>query len=323
MIDLLAAWGVTSAAGLIFKPVIEDLYQELKTLTKDATEDWVKDFFKDRLSAGSKSGYGKLLNRFHREPLDIAAGKAIKGFLEIFQDCLDDAELDNNAIASYTQSIKLFLQDKSIRQVLGSPFQDDDSYLDTKTLKETWERLSLLPLPDDFDWNRLSKKYLRKVNAIYQESDELKEVLKMQLQQQATDSLEELAGIKTNFNLIKYQETVLEKYGNLKLESLDSSGYIYDRELKIYQVFIPQNVKECQEYLPQVYELPKDLQRRLKEEGELEREISREELERYKRAYTSQEIKSILEVIEDDRYKYIVVLGDPGSGKSTLKPMTR
>lgn len=318
MIDLLAVWGVTSAAGLIFKPVIEDLYQDLKTLTKDATEDWVKDFFKERLSVGSKSGYGKLLSRLHREPLDIAAGKAIKGFLEIFQDCLDDAELDNNAIASYTQSIKLLLKEKSIRQVLGSPFQDDDSYLDIKTLKETWERLSLLPLPDDFDWNRLSKKYLRKVNAIYQESDELKEVLKMQLQQQTTDSLEEIAGIKTNFNLIKYQETVLEKYGNLKLESLDSSGYIYDRELKIYQVFIPQNVKESQEYLPQVYELPKDLQRRLKEEEELEREINPEELERYKRAYTSQEIKSVLKIIKDDRYKYIVILGDPGSGKSTL-----
>ena len=318
MVDLLTAWGVTSAAGLIFKPILQDLYQELKELTKDATEDWIKDFFKERLSEGSSAGYGRFLSRIHREPLDIAVGKAIKGFLEIVQDCLDDAYLDTEAIAEYTQSIKKLLKEKSVRKVLGSPFQEDCSYLDTQTLKETWERLGLSTLPNGFDWNRLSKKYLKKVKAIYQESDDLKEILKIQLQQQATDSLEQIAGIQTDFDLVKYQETILEKYGNLKLESLDSSGYIYDRELKIYQIFIPQNVKECQEYLPKVYELPKELQRQLKEKGELDREINQEELERYKRAYTSQQIRSVLEVINDNRYKYLVILGDPGSGKSTL-----
>ncbi len=318
MIDLLTAWGVTSAAGLIFKPILQDLYKELKDLAKDATQDWVKDFFKERLSDGSLAGYERLLSRIHREPLDIAAGKAIKGFLEIFQDCLDDADLDNDAIAEYTDPIKLLLKEKSVRSVLGSPFQEECSYLDTKTIKETWERLDLRALPDNFNWNRLSKKYLKKVKAIYLESDELKEILTIELRVEATDSLKELRGIKTDFDLVKYQETILEKYGNLKLESLDSSGYIYDKELKIYQIFIPQNVKECQEYLPQVYELPKDLQRKLKEEGEVEREITQEDLERYKRAYTSQQIRSVLEVIADDKYKYLVILGDPGSGKSTL-----
>ncbi|MGK7948558.1 MAG: hypothetical protein AB4368_07080 [Xenococcaceae cyanobacterium] len=148
MIDLLTAWGVTSAAGLIFKPILQDLYQELKELTKDATEDWVKDFFKERLSASSSAGYSKFLSRIHREPLDIAAGKAIKGFLEIVQDCLDDADLDNNAIAEYTQSIKKLLKEKSVRQVLGSPFQEDCSYLDTKKLsKKLGKSLIYYPYP--------------------------------------------------------------------------------------------------------------------------------------------------------------------------------
>ncbi|MEM6613989.1 MAG: hypothetical protein AAF652_17375, partial [Cyanobacteria bacterium P01_C01_bin.72] len=174
MIDLLTAWGVTSAAGLIFKPVLEDLYQELKGLTKDATEDWVKDFFKERLSAGSIAGYGRFLSRIRREPLDIAAGKAIKGFLEIVQDCLDDADLDNQAIASYTKDIKLLLKEQSVRSALGSPFRESDAYLDTSTILSTWERLNLQALPEDFDWQRLSKKYRNKVQAIYQESDELR-----------------------------------------------------------------------------------------------------------------------------------------------------
>ena len=154
MVELLTVWGVTSAAGLIFKPVLQDLYQELKELAKDATKDWVKDFFKERLSDGSSSVYDQILSRIHREPLDIAAGKAIKGFLEIFQDCLDDADLDNDAIAEYTDPIKLLLKEKSVRSVLGSPFQEECSYLDTKTIKETWERLDLRALPDDFNWDR-------------------------------------------------------------------------------------------------------------------------------------------------------------------------
>lgn len=95
MVDLLTAWGVTSAAGLIFKPILQYFYEEIKKLTKDATEDWVKDFFKGRLSADS----AKFPNKFNREPLEIAAEKAIKGFLEIVQDCLDDVGLDDQAIA--------------------------------------------------------------------------------------------------------------------------------------------------------------------------------------------------------------------------------
>ena len=200
MVDLLAVWGVTSAAGLIFKPILEDLYQELKGLAKDATEDWVKDFFKERLSDGTSSVYAQILSRIHREPLDIAAGKAIKGFLEIFQDCLDDADLDDNAIAEYTNSIKLLLKEKSVRSVLGSPFQEECSYLYTKTLKENWERLDLRVLPDDFNWNRLSKKYFKKVKAIYLDSDELRAIFTIQLQQKATDSLGQIAGVSPDFN---------------------------------------------------------------------------------------------------------------------------
>ncbi|MEH2065868.1 MAG: hypothetical protein V7K50_27030 [Nostoc sp.] len=39
MPDLLAIWGVTQAAGLIFKPILEDL-------AKDAAKDWAKDLLK-------------------------------------------------------------------------------------------------------------------------------------------------------------------------------------------------------------------------------------------------------------------------------------
>lgn len=43
MLDWLVVWGVTQAAGFVFKPILEDL-------AKDATKDWAKDLLKGCLN---------------------------------------------------------------------------------------------------------------------------------------------------------------------------------------------------------------------------------------------------------------------------------
>uniref|UniRef100_UPI0025D3CC8E NACHT domain-containing protein n=1 Tax=Okeania sp. SIO2F4 TaxID=2607790 RepID=UPI0025D3CC8E len=88
--------------------------------------------------------------------------------------------------------------------------------------------------------------------------------------------------------------------------------------MKLWRMFIPQNVRESQEFLPQVHEIPKEYLQRLKQTGQLEAEFSPEQLENLRRRYFEQQIRSVLELIEDKKYKYLVILGDPGSGKSTL-----
>ncbi|WP_375502703.1 hypothetical protein [uncultured Nostoc sp.] len=45
MLDWLAIWGVTQAAGLIFKPILEDL-------AKDAAKDWANT---GKMKVGMKS----------------------------------------------------------------------------------------------------------------------------------------------------------------------------------------------------------------------------------------------------------------------------
>jgi hypothetical protein len=42
MLDWLMIWGVTQAAGLVVKPILEDL-------TKETAKDFTKDFFKEPL----------------------------------------------------------------------------------------------------------------------------------------------------------------------------------------------------------------------------------------------------------------------------------
>ncbi|WP_287357523.1 HEAT repeat domain-containing protein [Moorena sp. SIO3B2] len=125
--------------------------------------------------------------------------------------------------------------------------------------------------------------------------------------------------ITPDFELKKYQEALLESYGNLKLDSLDTSGCAYN-ELKLWNIFIHQNVQEVHDLMPEgIHELPKDYYQKLQESGELDIEIDQKELQRARKDYYQQPIKSVLDVIKDSQgYRYLVVLGDPGSGKSTL-----
>jgi predicted NACHT family NTPase len=105
----------------------------------------------------------------------------------------------------------------------------------------------------------------------------------------------------------------------------------------LWSVFVPQSVRECHEYDPQLLEVPKEQLERLAEAGELHAEQLKdsEELhEERRRAYVSQPTRPVLEVVsgtgilpvgsagqhgQDARAtQRLVILGDPGSGKSSL-----
>jgi hypothetical protein len=284
MLDWLAVWGVTSAVGLVFKPILEDL-------AKDATKDWAKDLMKDSLK--------NVLRLPSKEPVDIAAGKALKEFLQLIQDELEDAELSEAQLKQYIKPLKLFIKDKSVKKVLGSAFQDDCQVVDAAALAKTWNQLNLLPLPDEFDWKQVGKRYLKKVKALVRESDELRALLDSQKLEGIEQNTKEIAGIAPEFNLARYQEGIRERYANLNLDSLDTSVYDYREKLKVWQVFIAQKVRECQDFLPQFYEIPKEHQRRLRESNELEAEFDAKEWERYKQVYYQQPVRSVLDVVNE------------------------
>ena len=222
MLDWLVVWGVNSTVGFVFKPILEALAKELKDLAKDAAKDWVKDLFKDCL----KDRFEKVVQLMSKDPLDIAAGKALKEFLQLVQQELEDADLDEQELQQYIKPLEQFIKNKSVKKTLGSAFQEDCKVIDTKTLAQTWNNLNLLSLPDDFNWEKVAKRYLRKVKAIIRESDDLRKILDSQAWEEIAKNTKEMAGIAPDFDLLTYQETILEKYGNLKLESIDSSGYI-------------------------------------------------------------------------------------------------
>ncbi|MEB3308763.1 MAG: NACHT domain-containing protein [Snowella sp.] len=179
-------------------------------------------------------------------------------------------------------------------------------------------------LPDDFSWERVAKRYLKKVKAIIQDSDKLRPIFAAQIQDAIAEDVKNLAGIAPDYNLGKYAEGIRETYGNLRLESLNTTG-VYYNEWKLWKIFVPQNVRECQEFLPQVYELPKEHIKRLQEAGEDVEILLEEELEQQRQRYINQQSRLIWEIIGNPTaepskspIQHTVILGDPGSGKSSL-----
>ena len=303
MIEWLVLWGATEAVGILVKPILEDL-------VKDGAKDFAKDFFKDSLK-------NVLLGE--KDPRKVAAGKAIKKFLELVQQQLKIAGLPPEEIKRYIKDVKQFINNKSVKEILGKAFESDRESLDAELLQQTWDQLNLTSLPPRFKWQTIANQYLAEVQEILFDSKDLRDILSAQNLDSIQKNTQETAGIIPDFDLRQYQEALCERYSNLNLSSVDPNTYDYREKLKVWQIFIFQDVRSIYEsFLPQAYEIPKEHQRRLQDSNQLEA-IDLENLEKYRRGYFSQPIVSVLDVINDkQKYPYIVILGDPGSGKSTL-----
>jgi predicted NACHT family NTPase len=302
--EWLVIWGVAKAAGLLAKPILEDF-------AKDTGKDFAKDFFKD--------GLKKVIHLPEPNILKEAYGKALKEFLQLMEQELVNANCRSEQIREYIEPLKQFATREDVAAVLGSAFELNCKSIDTRILYQAWAEITAPSLPEDFDWELVSKLYVRAIKKIINESEKLRSIHAIQAQISTAESIGNLAGIAPEFNLRTYAEGLQEQYGTVKLESLDTTG-VYYSELKLWKIFVPQNVRECQEFLPQVYELPKEHERRLRDKGQLdEAEIAEAELERRNQAYRSQINRSILEIVAGNSpVQKVVILGDPGAGKSSL-----
>ncbi len=103
---------------------------------------------------------------------------AVTEFLQLMQQDLDDSELAEDEIKKYEQPLNKFLKHPESRGILGTAFKDDCQAIDTKKLEAIWYQLNAsYPLPDDFNWKRIAKKYPQKVKDIIIELPELREIL--------------------------------------------------------------------------------------------------------------------------------------------------
>nr|WP_230458618.1 NACHT domain-containing protein [Microcystis aeruginosa] len=240
-----------------------------------------------------------------------AYGKAMKEFLELFQQQLEMADLEDDQIKNFEKPLKTFIKDDQVKPILGDAFDIDCQVLDTLTLAQSWQRLNLPPLPAEFNWEKLGKFYLRKTQEIIENSEKLRAVFLVKLQNKDSQNIQEIAGVKTDYNLDNYAEGLKKEYGHLKLECLDTTTY---EQIKLWRMFVPQNVRRCKQFIPQLYELPKEVLQELVDRGE----ITQAELERKRQEYVNEKLYPVLNIVNSSEYRRTVILGDPGAGKSSL-----
>ncbi|NET60390.1 MAG: NACHT domain-containing protein [Symploca sp. SIO2E6] len=308
MVEHLAVLDVSLVKDLVFKTVLLGL-----GIGKGALELYIKDFFKNCIKEGVESVTGGVLTKVLYE--------ALQQFLKIVEEELEFCNLSGAEIRDgYEMPIGQFIQNQEVKPLLGQAFAKDCRAIDGKKLGAIWRQNYSPAMPTEFDWDGVAKEYLKAVKRIIKQSPELKAILELEIQESIEKNTQEIAGISPDFNPKAYQTGLQKRYANLNLDNLDTSVYDYREKLKVWQVFVAQKVRECQEFLPQVYEIPKEHQRRLRENNELEAEVDPTMQLRYKRAYYQQPVRPILDVVNEiweyDSYRYLVILGDPGSGKS-------
>jgi hypothetical protein len=133
--------------------------------------------------------------------------------------------------------------------------------------------------------------------------------------------------LPTEFDAERYRAAVLKRFDKLNFEMLDTTGAFYNA-VRLWSVFVPQSVRECHQYNPRLLEIPKEHQRRLLDAGEItakELEEAEQQANRLRQEYFRQPLRPVLDVLDEalralpaGAGRKLVVLGDPGSGKSSL-----
>ncbi|MEG4405746.1 NACHT domain-containing protein, partial [Microcoleus sp. MON2_D5] len=351
--DLLAMSGIsTNTVGFLYKTLLEKLMRE-------NLDNFVVKLFSTNDAQIADSTQDTLIQ---------ACLASLTQFLLLVQQELEDADASETKVIQYTDSLDQFIRHPAVLAELGKPFQNAELFPDSHQLAQTWETLHLLPLPDEFDWKQLAKRYRRKALALGQKSLALQNLLAAP---KGSVTQEETADI----SWLRYRDAIKNNYGYLRLDTVETSGYSY--QLQLWNIFVAQDVREVGEALPQIHELPKSYQQRLidshqrdpedilldtvetsrysyqpqlwnilvdrdvREVGEAlpqihelpksyqqrlidshqldPEDILPENWERYKKVYAESAPRSVLELVEDKQnYPYLVILGDPGSGKSSL-----
>ena len=304
MVDWLFVWGV--ASWTVFRPIFENL---AKDVTKDAAKSYVGQCFKNVFSV------------IHREPLTKATGMAIKELLALIESELIREDVKDAELCDWIDDVQRFINQDEVRQAIASLFLQPDYHLDPKTFISAWQQLDNAHLvPDGFSWKYVSKRFAATVAEIRESSAELRETFASLSKSQDSTALKELAGLPPDFDLETYREALVERYGTLDFASLDMTGAYYN-DVRLWSVFVPQSVRECHEYDPQLLEVPKEHLQRLAKLGELDPDqlVESEKLhEERRQAYVNQQPRPVLGAVGESAIPRLVILGDPGSGKSSL-----
>jgi HEAT repeat protein/energy-coupling factor transporter ATP-binding protein EcfA2 len=269
--------------------------------------------------------FGKLGGRSDLElAYEAAMKEAYSVCLEMLLKNIAACGYSNDELKPFADSLKTFVRDKGVAATLLEAVRNplDSSLPSPEILANRWQELGCRDLPGDL-WTGTALAFRRQATKQAFINEPLREVLNAENLDAIRELLKRDGGVRPEVRQDKYAVRMRTKYAPVDLANLMPAHAENPGQLVIRDVFVPQNVKEN----PPPVELPKDLERRLREKGvrDIEelpqserRELVEEQREKLSAVYVSQSARPVLEVIAEPSHRLVMLVGEPGSGKSTL-----
>jgi predicted NACHT family NTPase len=151
--------------------------------------------------------------------------------------------------------------------------------IDLSPVRRQWEGHSLPALPHDFDWSLVAKDYARALRNHIMSDPTLRDQLNTALLEQSTKAITHLVGPQ----LSGYRQHLSDRCNLLQLSSLNTTNH--KDPISLWSIFVPQTAREQDRRT-----------RRL--------------------TFKHSPLNPILDILQ--RHRHVVVLGHPGSGKTSL-----
>ncbi|MEM7588108.1 MAG: NACHT domain-containing protein, partial [Acidobacteriota bacterium] len=284
-------------------------------LLKKAAERHVETFFGDRI---------KDLAKLRKKSATVQAmSKAWEECLALILkeiQYLGDFEDDDPDFQAYFEPLKAYIERDDVGAALLKPLLEvDDEAPDPDDLRFGWDYLdNTRDMPDGFSWTRIADRYRKSLKNQRILSDELRQKLDSENLERIGRILEGHLGILPESDERRYAERMREKYRVLDLSAMLPPTSDQRGGVTLRKAFVPQKVREN----PPPVELPQDLMQRLVEEGSQSQEAGDEhtewQLERLRESYARRPAEPVLEAVTAPGNRRVVLIGRPGSGKSTL-----
>src|ERR1700730_5781542 len=98
-------------------------------------------------------------------------------------------------VGGYIRSLKEFTMLSEIRQILGDAILEPERSVDGVILARMWQSPPFEPVPNDFSWQKLCRRYQSAAKTILRESDELRRILDSKNLETVKEDTRRIAGL--------------------------------------------------------------------------------------------------------------------------------